>query len=202
MQLLDCPDISKINSGVSPVMFVNGAVLFPKCTFPLRIFEPRYLTMLEQALKTTRSFILSFEDEDSEVNNYSYGTMGLITSAVKQNDGTTLVMLEGLFKVKLIKSDSNHQNWAYEKLSISDSNLDFDLVDKLKLSYNRLCDAIGDCDFPKDLSLSKNVSHSCDVIVDFLVSNIAFKKEYYLINNINKKLTIAIKVIESIFLKN
>ena len=126
MQLLDCPDISKINSGVSPVMFVNGAVLFPKCTFPLRIFEPRYLTMLEQALKTTRSFILSFEDEDSEVNSYSYGTMGLITSAVKQNDGTTLVMLEGLFKVKLIKfkSDSHHQNWAYEKLSISDSNLE------------------------------------------------------------------------------
>lgn len=183
-------------------MFVNGAVLFPKCTFPLRIFEPRYLTMLEKALKTTRSFILSFEDENPEIKINSFGTMGLITSAVKQNDGTFFVMLEGLFKVKLIKSDSHHQNLAYEKFSISDSNLDLELVDNLKISYNRLCDAVGDCDFPKNLSLSKNVSHSCDVIVDFLVSNISFKKEFYIINNINKKLTIATKVIESIFSKN
>lgn len=202
MQLLDCPDISKISSGVSPVMFVNGAVLFPKCTFPLRIFESRYQTMLGNALKSTRSFILSFEDEDSEIKSNSFGTMGLITSAVKQNDGTSFVMLEGLFKVKLTKSDSHNQNWSYEKLRISDSNLDFDLVDKLKISYNRLCDAIGDCDFPKNLSLSENVSNSCDVIVDFLVSNIAFKKEFYLINNINKKLTVATKVIDSIFSKN
>ena len=183
-------------------MFVNGAVLFPKCSFPLRIFEPRYLKMLEKALKTTRAFILSFEDEDSEIKINSFGTMGLITSAVKQNDGTFFVMLEGLFKVELIKSDLHHQNWAYERLGISDSNPDFDLVDKLKISYNKLCDAVGDCDFPKNLCISKNVSHSCDVIVDFLVSNISFKKEFYLINNIDKKLTIATKVIESIFSKN
>jgi ATP-dependent Lon protease len=185
-------------------MFVKSAVLFPKCTIPLRIFEPRYQEMLDSVLKSTRSFILSFEDGDNGNPKNSVGTMGLINSAVKQIDGTSIVMLDGLFKVRLNeinKTDTLHQNWFYEKLDISNSNMDFALLDKLRISYNRLCSAIDECDYPKNLPFSKNASFACDAIIEFIVSNLAFKKEFFLINNINKKLSLTLKVIESIIQK-
>ena len=65
MELLDCVNLVHKDSGQSPVMFVSGAVLFPLCSVPLRIFEPRYTSMLDDALESSRTFILSFEEEDN-----------------------------------------------------------------------------------------------------------------------------------------
>ena len=201
VQLFDCPNISKISSGVSPVMFVESAVLFPKCTIPLRIFEPRYLEMMDYVLKSSRSFILSFIDGDNCNPQNSLGTMGLINSAVKQADGTSIVMLDGLFKVRLNElniSDTLHQNWFYEKLDSSNADLDPVLLDKLERFYNKLSNSISECDFPKKLPFSKNASLACDMIIEFLVPNLTFKKEFFIIKEINEKLSLTLNVLETI----
>ena len=201
VQLFDCPNISKISSGVSPVMFVESAVLFPKCTIPLRIFEPRYVEMMDYVLKSSRSFILSFIDGDNCNPQNSLGTMGLINSAVKQADGTSIVMLDGLFKVRLNElniSDTLHQNWFYEKLDLSNSDLDLVLLDKLERFYNKLSNSISECDFPKKLPFSKNASLACDMIIEFLVPNLTFKKEFFFIKEINEKLSLTLNVLETI----
>ena len=201
VQLFDCPNISKISSGVSPVMFVESAVLFPKCTIPLRIFEPRYLEMMDYVLKSSRSFILSFIDGDNCNPQNSLGTMGLINSAVKQADGTSIVMLDGLFKVRLNElniSDTLHQNWFYEKLDLSNADLDPVLLDNLERFYNKLSNSISECDFPKKLPFSKNASLACDMIIEFLVPNLTFKKEFFIIKEINEKLSLTLNVLETI----
>ena len=201
MQLFDCPNISKVSSGVSPVMFVESAILFPKCTIPIRIFEPRYQEMIELALKSTRSFILSFIDGDNCNPQNSLGTMGLINSAVKQADGTSIVMLDGLFKVKLNElniSDTLHQNWFYEKMDVSNADVDVVLLDKLEKFYNKLSSSISECGFPKNLPFSKNTSLACDLIIEFIVSNLTFKKEFFIINEINEKLSLTLNVLETI----
>ena len=201
VQLFDCPNISKISSGVSPVMFVESAVLFPKCTIPLRIFEPRYLEMMDYVLKSSRSFILSFIDGDNCNPQNSLGTMGLINSAFKQADGTSIVMLDGLFKVRLNElniTDTLHQNWFYEKLDLSNSDLDPVLLDKLERFYNKLSNSISECDFPKKLPFSKNASLACDMIIEFLVPNLTFKKEFFIIKEINEKLSLTLNVLETI----
>ena len=182
-------------------MFVESAILFPKCTIPIRIFEPRYQEMIEFALKSTRSFILSFIDGDNCNPQNSLGTMGLINSAVKQADGTSIVMLDGLFKVRLNElniSDTLHQNWFYEKLDSSNADLDPVLLDKLERFYNKLSNSISECDFPKKLPFSKNASLACDMIIEFLVPNLTFKKEFFIIKEINEKLSLTLNVLETI----
>ncbi len=204
MHLIDCPNITKITSGISPVMFVKNAVLFPKCNIPLRIFEPRYRKMLDSVFKGSRSFILSFEDGYNGDLTNSVGTMGLVTSAVTQSDGSSIVMLNGLFKVKLNKMDNTnemYQNWSYEKLESTNFDADNDLLDKLKITYNKLCNAIEGSDYPKNLPFSKDASQACDTIIEFLVSNISLKKQFFLSNNINNKISLTLKVIESVFQK-
>ena len=201
MQLFDCPNISKVSSGVSPVMFVESAILFPKCTIPIRIFEPRYQEMIEMALKSTRSFILSFVDGDNGNPQNSLGTMGLINSAVKQTDGTSIVMLDGLFKVRLNElniSDTLHQNWFYEKVDVNEVDVDVVLLNKLEKFYNKLSSSISECGFPKNLPFSQNSSLACDLIIEFIVSNLAFKKEFFIINEINEKISLTLKVLETI----
>jgi len=182
-------------------MFVESAILFPKCTIPIRIFEPRYQEMIEMALKSTRSFILSFVDGDNGNPQNSLGTMGLINSAVKQTDGTSIVMLDGLFKVRLNElniSDTLHQNWFYEKVDVNEVDVDVVLLNKLEKFYNKLSSSISECGFPKNLPFSQNSSLACDLIIEFIVSNLAFKKEFFIINEINEKISLTLKVLETI----
>ena len=93
MELLDCVNLVHKDSGQSPVMFVSGAVLFPDCSVPLRIFEPRYTSMLDDALESSRTFILSFEEEDNF--EHGMGTMGLITILIFGNTPKQLIIPRG-----------------------------------------------------------------------------------------------------------
>ena len=43
--------------GIIPVFPLPGALLLPRARLPLHLFEPRYLTMLEDALKTPERLI-------------------------------------------------------------------------------------------------------------------------------------------------
>ncbi|MFT7191335.1 MAG: Lon protease-like protein, partial [Dinoroseobacter sp.] len=40
-----------------PLFSLPGALLLPRARLPLHLFEPRYLTMMEDALKTSHRFI-------------------------------------------------------------------------------------------------------------------------------------------------
>ena len=44
----------RTNPEVVPIFPLNGAVLLPACDLPLNIFEPRYLNMIDDALKNDR----------------------------------------------------------------------------------------------------------------------------------------------------
>ncbi len=201
MQLIDCPNITKIDSKKTPVMFVGGAVLFPGCTVPLRIFEPKYKLMLENVLNGFRSFVLSFQDEDSNTKNI-FGTMGLVRSCMKQSDDTSILILEGLFRVSLdkeLKSNESYSTWEYTRIEKASNVADSSLVQKLKNSYQLMINALGDCDCPKGLDFDEKISESCDVIFDFLVNNIQLRKDYFLLDDIDKRIDVTINVIDSIF---
>ena len=95
--LIECSNNIQAEAGVSPVMFVSNAVLFPGCLIPIRVFESRYRMMLKDVLGGTRTFILSFHAED--LTQGMTGSLGLVRSCVDQRDGTSILMLEGLKRV-------------------------------------------------------------------------------------------------------
>jgi len=81
------------------VMVLPQTVFFPHHLLPLHIFEPRYQEMLRQALEGPRMFVVAMEDPQRPVSRV--GGLGLIRSCVRQADGTSNLILQGLTRVKL-----------------------------------------------------------------------------------------------------
>lgn len=85
------------------VMFLPGVTLFPQTQLPLRIFEMRYRRMLEAALDNSRMFAVAMDcPEESPENSGPVVGLGLIKSSLQQPDGTSLLVLEGVGRVRLL----------------------------------------------------------------------------------------------------
>ncbi len=89
----------------APVMTLPDAVLFPQAMFPLFIFEPRYRKMLAESLATHRTLVVAMRRPDKiRETPYAIGGLGLIRACVRNKDGTSHVVLQGLARVKLGKA--------------------------------------------------------------------------------------------------
>ena len=88
-----------------PVMPLPGALLFPHALLPLHIFEPRYQTMLEHALREHRMFSVALiKPQRSQWNVtddfFHVAGVGLIRACVGRGDGTSNLILQGLSRVR------------------------------------------------------------------------------------------------------
>jgi len=72
---------------------LNGAVLLPACDLPLNIFEPRYLNMIDDALKGDRLIGMVQKQEGRLAK---IGGLGRITQFSESEDGRYLIVLKGL----------------------------------------------------------------------------------------------------------
>ena len=81
-----------------PIFPLGGAVLLPVCDLPLNIFEPRYLNMIDDALKGDRliGMIQTTEDGIADV-----GGLGRIIQFSETDDGRYLVVLKGLRRFRV-----------------------------------------------------------------------------------------------------
>lgn len=79
---------------------LNGTVLLPGCDLPLNIFEPRYLNMIDDALRGERliGMVQSRGDTLAKI-----GGLGRISQFSETDDGRYLVVLKGLKRFELGK---------------------------------------------------------------------------------------------------
>jgi Lon protease-like protein len=89
------------------VMLLPQTVLFPHQLLPLHIFEPRYRKMLQEALEGSRMFAVVLDSETSP-NPSRVGGLGLIRTCVRQADGTSNLILQGIARVRLDHVVKNH----------------------------------------------------------------------------------------------
>jgi ATP-dependent Lon protease len=94
------------------------AIVLPHCTFlphgllPLYIFEPRYRAMLRHALENERIFCVAMrrsEDEDGWDNVAPIATAGMIRACVRNPDGTSHLLLQGLRRARLTSWDPDSE---------------------------------------------------------------------------------------------
>jgi ATP-dependent Lon protease len=84
------------------VMTLPHTTLFPQAFLPLRIFEPRYRRLLEDALAGHRMFAVSLRRPDrARETPTAIAGLGLIRAAVEQSDGTSNLILQGVARVEL-----------------------------------------------------------------------------------------------------
>lgn len=89
--------------GEFPVFPLPGALLLPRGKLPLRIFEPRYLAMTEDALGLGRIFGMIQPDPtaaetDTGPGLFRIGCLGRISSFTETDEGHFLITLTGLIR--------------------------------------------------------------------------------------------------------
>jgi len=90
---------------VIPVFPLPGALLLPRARLPLHLFEPRYLTMMEDALKTDHRLIgmvQSFENRDGDNQLHAIGCAGRISQFSETEDGRYMITLAGISRFRVM----------------------------------------------------------------------------------------------------
>lgn len=93
--------------GVLPVFPLPGALLLPRARLPLHIFEPRYLTMLDDALKTDARLIGMVQPQQvpgrDEKALHRIGCAGRLTQFSETEDGRYMISLTGVSRFRVLK---------------------------------------------------------------------------------------------------
>ncbi len=89
---------------IIPVFPLPGAVMLPRAKLPLHIFEPRYLAMIEDCMKTkTRliGMIQPRETPDGQSRLHAIGCAGRLTGFSETEDGRYMITLTGISRFRL-----------------------------------------------------------------------------------------------------
>src|SRR6516165_4855135 len=92
---------------VIPVFPLPGALLLPRGQMPLNIFEPRYLAMIDDALRSGLRLIGMIQPDDAHPgpedrpNLYRIGCVGRITQFAESGDGRYLIQLTGVARFRV-----------------------------------------------------------------------------------------------------
>ena len=112
-----------------PIFPLPGALLLPRSRLPLHIFEPRYLAMLDDTLKTPGRLIGMVQpregrhDEDKALQ--SIGCAGRVTAFSETEDGRYMITLAGVSRFRIGKEVEGFT--PYRRCTVSWSGFERDL---------------------------------------------------------------------------
>ncbi|MGN6460697.1 MAG: LON peptidase substrate-binding domain-containing protein [Pseudolabrys sp.] len=90
-----------------PVFPLPGALLLPRGQMPLNIFEPRYLAMIDDALRDGHRLIGMIQPDPAQSGPddtpplYKVGCVGRITQLAESGDGRYLIELTGIARFEV-----------------------------------------------------------------------------------------------------
>jgi Lon protease-like protein len=99
MRAIDLPD-------TIAVFPLPGALLLPRARLPLHIFEPRYLQMLDDAMKTKHRLIGMIQPREvpgqAEKRLHAIGCAGRLTGFSETEDGRYMITLSGISRFRVL----------------------------------------------------------------------------------------------------
>ena len=89
---------------IIPVFPLSNFIIFPKTTVPLNIFEPRYIDMINDSMKSNKFIGMiqpkTFIDDKNRPELHEVGCLGKIKSFRETDDGRYLIELKGVLRFK------------------------------------------------------------------------------------------------------
>ena len=109
-----------------PVFPLSNFIIFPDTMVPLNIFEPRYIQMIDDCMKSDRIIgMIQPKNSSSKVPElYDIGCAGKITSFNETNDGRYLIVLNGISRFKIVKEISSEKLYRKFDVSFAEYNKD------------------------------------------------------------------------------
>jgi len=126
---------------IVPVFPLSNFIIFPNTTVPLNIFEPRYLDMINDSMKSDK-LIGMIQPKNSNNKNgipklHDVGCLGKITSFKETEDNRYLIELKGKIRFQIINEINTDKK--YRSVEVDYNDYSNDLTDeKEKLNFSDL----------------------------------------------------------------
>ena len=115
-----------------PVFPLSNFIIFPKTTVPLNIFEPRYIDMINDSMKSNKLIGMIQPKTASRKKItpelYDVGCLGKITSFRETEDGRYLIELKGVIRFNIVQEIQS--NKKYREYEVDFNNFSADLDEK------------------------------------------------------------------------
>lgn len=125
---------------IIPVFPLDGVVLLPHADLPLNVFEPRYLAMVEDALRSGHRLIGMIQPSGGACpmrqiipDLFATGCAGRITRFEETNDGRYLIGLKGVCRFRIVREEVEERGYRRMKVAWSAFEKDMDPVGCLDL---------------------------------------------------------------------
>ncbi len=120
---------------------LSNFIIFPNTTVPLNIFEPRYLDMVNDSMKSDKLIGMiqpkNSKDQNSIPELHDVGCLGKITSFRETEDGRYLIELKGKIRFQILNEINTDKK--YRSVEVNYNNYSNDLSDeKEKLNFSDL----------------------------------------------------------------
>ena len=113
---------------------LSNFIIFPNTSVPLNIFEPKYIEMIDNSMKTDRiiGMIQPKKQKDGIPQLYNVGCAGKITSFNETEDGRYLIVINGISRFKILKEINNNKPYRECEVNFDKYNKD------IKKDYNEI----------------------------------------------------------------
>ena len=114
-----------------PIFPLSNFIFFPDTSAPLNIFEPRYISMIDQCMKTNRLLGMAQPkriSNDKVPGLFDVGCLGKISSFNETEDGRYVIVLNGVTRFNIIKEIDNKK--AFREFEINTNGFENDLLKK------------------------------------------------------------------------
>ena len=109
---------------------LNNFIIFPKTTVPLNIFEPRYIDMIDDSMKSNKLIGMiqpkKVIEESTTPILHKIGCLGKITSFKETEDGRYLIELKGLIRFEVLNEIKTSKKYREYMIDFSRFNHDLD----------------------------------------------------------------------------
>lgn len=110
-----------------PLFPLSGALLLPRGKLPLHIFEPRYLQMIEDCMKTRHRLIGMIQPRKhagGAPGMCSIGCAGRLTAFSETEDGRYMITLSGVSRFRLLREVSGFSPYIRADIAWGDFTRD------------------------------------------------------------------------------
>jgi len=112
-----------------PVFPLSNFIFFPNTSAPLNIFEPRYVQMIEESIKTDR--MIGMVQPKNSKNSikpdlYDVGCLGKITNFNETDDGRYVIVLNGIIRFNIEEELENKKLFREFKVNFNNFSSDLD----------------------------------------------------------------------------
>ena len=107
-----------------PIFPLSNFIIFPKTTVPLNIFEPRYIDMINDSMKSNKTIgMIQPKSAGSKIDTpelHEIGCLGKISSFRETEDGRYLIELKGLIRFKNVKEINTEKKYRILSVNYED----------------------------------------------------------------------------------